>query len=249
VDAPTSTAENDIELAPHHDVEAYAAAYAATGRVHIPNLLRESDARRLHDVLARRIPWDRVVIYNGNHQFPLSQWEAMSSAQRRAMEESFVKATGQPRGFQARFLSMHLSRNGEPFEGGIPELTALTRFINGEAFLSLARTVTGDDQVRLADAQASCYRAGDFLHRHCDDIDPEHAARVAAYVINLTPDWLPEWGGLLNFLRPDGHIDAAFTPKWNAINFLKVPQMHFVNVVASFATRPRLSVSGWVRKR
>ncbi len=33
------------------------------------------------------------------------------------------------------------------------------------------------------------------------------------------------------------------------MNFLKVPQPHFVSSVAGFVTATRLSVSGWVRRR
>jgi len=39
-------AGDDFELSRRHDIAAYAAAYARTGRVHVPGLLRESDARR-----------------------------------------------------------------------------------------------------------------------------------------------------------------------------------------------------------
>ena len=66
---------------------------------------------------------------------------------------------------------------------------------------------------------------------------------------NLTPVWCAEWGGLLNFLGRDGNVAEAFTPAWNALNFLKVPQEHFVGAVAGFVAEQRLSFSGWVRRR
>lgn len=239
----------DIALAPHHDLAAYAARYAATGRVHVPRLLREEDARRLHDALAQRTPWELVIIHNGPRQMTLGQWDAIPAPQKAAMEASFAEGARVPGRFQARFLTAHLSMDGEAFTGPVPELASLSRFLNGEAFLNFSRAITGDAAIRLVDAHASCYRAGDFLHRHHDHIDDSRTERVAAYVLNLTPVWSAEWGGLLNFLGSDGHVSEAFTPAWNAINFLKVPQGHFVSAVAGYVTAPRLAVTGWVRRR
>ncbi len=39
MDAASVSTGDDFELAPQHDIAAYAAAYAATGRVHVANLL------------------------------------------------------------------------------------------------------------------------------------------------------------------------------------------------------------------
>lgn len=241
--------DDDFQLSRHHDIAAHAAAYAREGRVHIPNLLRESDARRLHDALAQRTPWHLLVVHNGHREVPLDQWEAIPAAAKQAMEASFAEGARIPNSFRARFLTAHLSKDGEPFAGGVPELAALTRFLNSDAFLSFSRAVTGDNAIRLADIHASCYRPGDFLGRHNDHLDAADGIRSAAYILNLTPVWSAEWGGLLNFLRPDGHVDGAYTPTWNALNFLQVPQLHFVSAVADFVTAPRLSVSGWVRRR
>jgi Rps23 Pro-64 3,4-dihydroxylase Tpa1-like proline 4-hydroxylase len=243
----SSSAERagEIALAPHHDVTAYAAAYAATGRVHIRNLLRESDAQRLHEALAKRVPWHIHVIHNGLRQIPLEQWEAIPAGQKLALEAALAEGARTPLRFEARYLTAHLSIDGEPYEDD-PDLGALVRFLNSEAFLDFARAVTGDATISLTDAHASCYRAGDFLHRHNDHAG--EAARVAAYVLNLTPAWCAEWGGLLNFLGRDGNVAEAFTPAWNALNFLKVPQDHFVGAVAGFVAEKRLSFSGWVRR-
>jgi Rps23 Pro-64 3,4-dihydroxylase Tpa1-like proline 4-hydroxylase len=239
----------DFELAPYHDVAAYAAQYAAKGRVHIPNLMREDDVRRLHAAVAARTPWHLLVIHNGHRQVPLSQWEVIPAPQKAAMEASFAVAAATPGQFAARFLNAHLSPEGQAYEGDVPEFAALVRFLNSEAFLDFARAVTGDSAIRLTDVHASCYRAGDFLHRHSDHIEEAHGVRSAAYVLGLSPVWCPEWGGLLNFLGPDGHVDEAWTPAFNAMNFLKVPQLHFVGPVAGFITAPRLSINGWVRRR
>ncbi|MBX9747268.1 MAG: hypothetical protein K2X34_10220, partial [Hyphomonadaceae bacterium] len=47
----------------------------------------------------------------------------------------------------------------------------------------------------------------------------------------------------------DGHIAEAYTPRWNALNILKVPQPHAVSVVAPFAHGARYSITGWLRAK
>jgi SM-20-related protein len=235
----------EITLAPHHDAAVYARAFAAAGRVHIPGFLREEDARRLHETLVKRTPWNVFVIHDGPKIMPLAHWQGMNPAERKDVDDQ-IAAAARLR-FEARFLNWPLSETGAPFPGLAPELDALTHFLNGETFLAFTRAVTGNGAIAFADAQASCYRAGDFLHRHSDEVSGKN--RIAAYVLNLTPRWQPEWGGLLNFMRPDGHVDEAYVPAWNALNLLKVPQDHFVSQVASFVDVGRFAVTGWVRHR
>ena len=97
------------------------------------------------------------------------------------------------------------------------------------------------------DAQATRYRPGHFLTQHDDHAEGKD--RLFAYVLNLTPQWIADWGGLLMFLTDDGHVAAAYTPRWNALNILKVPQPHAVSVVAPFARGARHSITGWIRSR
>lgn len=249
MDTATPVARDDFQLSQHHDSAAYAAEFAARGRIHIPNLLCESDARRLHAALAQRTPWHMLVVHNGHREIALGQWDAIPPLQKQAMEASFAEGARTPNSFRARFLTAHLSKDGEPYDGPVPELAALVRFLNSEAFLAFARAITRDSAIALADVHASSYGPGDFLGRHNDHLDEKDGIRSAAYILNLTPVWSAEWGGLLNFLRDDGHVDGAYTPTWNALNFLAVPQLHFVSTVAPFVTAPRLSVTGWVRRR
>ncbi|MGI9295874.1 MAG: 2OG-Fe(II) oxygenase family protein, partial [Pseudomonadales bacterium] len=73
--------------------------------------------------------------------------------------------------------------------------------------------------------------------------------RRAAYVINLTPAWNADWGGLLHFVAADGKITDSFLPTYNAITLFQVPQKHFVSYVSPFAGEQRISITGWLRAR
>lgn len=121
----------------------------------------------------------------------------------------------------------------------------LLAFLNGAAFLDLMRDLTGEARIALADAQLTRYRAGHFLTEHDDHAEGKN--RFYAYVLNLTPVWRIEWGGLLAFHGDDGNVAEAFTPRFNTLNLLKVPSPHSVTQVALSAAADRISVTGWLR--
>jgi hypothetical protein len=235
----------EIQLAPRDDTDALAARFAARGRVQVPDVLRPADAQRLHDALVSGAPWNLFIIHDGPKVMPLAQWQAMSAGERQSVEQGIAIAARDC--FEARFLNLPLTETGEPYPGLIPELEALVRFVNSAPFLDFMRAVTGQAHIAFADCQATTYRAGDFLHRHSDEVPGKN--RIAAYVLGLTPRWRPEWGGLLSFVAPDGQIAEAWTPAFNTLNLLRVPQDHFVSEVASFVDSPRLAATGWLRHR
>ncbi len=235
----------DMKLSDQLDARLYARVFAQHGRIHIPNLLRESDARAAHDALLNRTPWDLTAI-RGNAVYDIKpqQYAAMSEEQLKSFEEELTKAAQTQ--YVARYRTLRLSNHGEQFDGNISELTALTKFLNGSAFLGLVRAVSGLNAIRFADAQATCFGPGDFLHPHYDTVTGKN--RLLAYIVNLTPAWKVEWGGLLGFIDRDGHLAEAYTPKWNALNLLHVTQHHYVSQVSTFAAASRFSITGWLRE-
>ncbi|MEX1250915.1 MAG: 2OG-Fe(II) oxygenase family protein [Hyphomonas sp.] len=71
----------------------------------------------------------------------------------------------------------------------------------------------------LCDGQLTLYRAGHFLTSHDDGL-PEFN-QIAAFAVNLTPDWPAALGGLLMFTGEDGHVQEAFTPRFNTLSLLR----------------------------
>ena len=98
-----------------------------------------------------------------------------------------------------------------------------------------------------ADCQATRYRSGDFLTPHNDELEGMH--RRFAYVLGLTPDWLPRWGGLLHFVDAKGRVDETITPRFNALSLFAIGQSHYVSQVSTYAPVPRISVTGWLRTK
>lgn len=78
------------------------------------------------------------------------------------------------------------------------------------------------------------------LDRFCDD-----DRRTVSVVIYLNQDWLPEQGGALR-LHPHGEAAADITPlACKLVLFMSADMLHEVLP----ATRDRLSLTGWFRRR
>ena len=220
--------------------------FAHHGRIHVPGIFDRESALVVHQALAAAaVPWqahfnDGADVYD----IPADQVDALAPAEReRLLRPIHARAR---MGFQYLFenfsMADHYAR-GEHLELG---LMRVFEFLRSDAMLEFVRRVTGIREVATVDAQATRYRAGHFLTVH-DDRD-EQKGRVAAYVLNMTPSWRADWGGILQFLDQDGHVAEGYVPAFNALNLFRVPAPHAVTLVAPFAGGPRLSITGWFRR-
>jgi len=230
-------------LNPALDRDSIAEAFARDRRVHIPAVLMQDSAVRLHRCLTQETDFSLLCRTGADQAQAWRVAELTSQKEAELMNAAFANA-GQ--GFHYLYDSHVLSRDGEPYPDGLHYLADVTRFLNSAPFLDLARHITGNPAIGFADAQATRYRAGHFLNQH-DDANV--AGRVAAYVLNMTPNWRPDWGGALLFPDGGGHFAEAYLPAFNALNILAVPQPHLVGFVAPFAGAHRLSITGWFRSR
>ena len=239
------TKEPPVRLAESLDRKLIASIYARAGRIHIRPFLSAPSAEAIHRCLAQQIPW-QLHLNDGDRPINLAaaQFEQLPEADRSRFLQSVYAAAGQR--FQYLFNSFPVSDIHERGEHLSLYVMRLYEFLNSPEFLTFAREVTGVPSIALADAQATLYRPGHFLTHHDDLI--EDKKRVAAYVLNFTPRWVTDWGGILQFIAPDGHVAEGYTPTFNAFNLFRVPQLHAVSYVAPFAQAGRLSVTGWLRE-
>ena len=235
-----------FELSKKHDWPAYARLFAQHRRIHIPDLLVAADAEAAYRALAETTAWN-TVLNAGAKVIDLTPdiRTSLSAEQAEALDQSVLVSAAQ--GYQFKFDNQRLSEQGEPLRDRTNPLAPIVDLLNSARFLAAMRQLTGHPEIAFADVQATRYSPGQFLHVH-DDLDPAKK-RIAAYVLNLTPEWSPEWGGILHFLDDDGHIAEGYVPRFNALNVFEVGIRHFVSYVAPFARTPRLSVTGWLRAK
>jgi SM-20-related protein len=219
-----------------HDIDlpTYQAALARDGRVQIPGFLQRDAAERLADSLRNEVPW--VTAERGQPDSP--PWTGATLAQR--MPAAYRRAAAGFHFVYDRYLIVEAMKAGRD-----PHLVVQSalKIFNSPPFLAFIRDFTGDRELMMVGAQATRYLPGQFLRMHDDRHDDE--ARRYAYVLNLSRDWEPDWGGLLHFVEDDGSQREAFVPRFNTLSLFKVPKKHFVGVVAPWAQQPRLAITGW----
>lgn len=214
-------------------------------RVQIPDFLQTDAADELHACLRDEVRWETAQRTDAT----LAPGQPHSPAPGSAEDAAMLQAVRERAlaGFEFyfdRYRMIDARRDGID-----PDLVlhVVVDFLNSEEFLAFARYITGDDAIQMVSAIGARYRSGHFLRLHNDKQDDEQ--RTHAYVINLSRDWLADWGGLLEFVDPSGkQVLQTFTPHWNSLSLFKVPQLHQVTPVNPWARSPRLSITGWFRR-
>lgn len=125
-------------------------------------------------------------------------------------------------------------------------LDAISRDWESESLLQTLRTVVDNDDIAQIDAQLTRYKPGHFLKHHSDEGYQSAQQRKVAYVMSLSKDWQPDWGGLLHFQNADGKIIESLTPEFNSLTLFKVPTAHFVSQVTNYCPASRYSMTGWL---
>ncbi|MEP7300635.1 MAG: 2OG-Fe(II) oxygenase family protein [Caldimonas sp.] len=219
------------------------ADYAANGRVLIRDFLSDEDADGLGAIVKAPLPWNlRYRAEGSTRALPESQLVAFDDAQRstfwmRVLTEARTE-------FQFAYFDCSLAPGSlagfEPSHG----IHQVARTIFSPAFLEPLKAVVGDPEVRGLTASFTRYDSGHFLLPH-DDTDSTDDRR-AAYVLNLSEDWWPDWGGLLQFIDNGRNVAETFLPHNGSLALFKVPQAHAVSYVAPHAQRSRYAITGWL---
>lgn len=235
-------------LRPGHDAAALHRDFAdGGGRLQIVDFLRHDGALALFRALTESEAW-RLAVNRGEQvtDHPLDEVESWPPERREAFDREVVEAGRHA--FQFRYETIRLPEYGPGWERGAPPLLqAFVDFMSSNEVIGLLRDITGLVDIEFADGHASRYRAGHFLTAH-DDSNVDMGRR-AAYVLNLTPQWRPDWGGALLFHDERGNVARGFTPSFNTLNLFRVPQPHGVAWVTPLAGAPRYAVTGWLRAR
>ena len=234
-----------LRLNPRLDAELIARVYRTSGRVHVPDFFDRPSAERILRALESETPWQAVLFDGTEHrELPVGSLAELPEAERADLHAKTDAAARS--GFSYRYSNFRLYENWQEGRHREAFLMRVLEFLNSPPFLELTRRITGDAAIGYADAQATRYSAGDFLTCHNDAVEGKN--RRAAYVLSFTPAWHPDWGGMLAFPDGYGHLSEAFAPAFNAFNLFRVPMLHTVTQVSSFAAAPRYSITGWLRQ-
>lgn len=209
-------------------------------RLRITGLLPEDQARALSEYLAGQTVYRNAFVLDNNYgEVADHELRSLPQDQRERLLQSVLEQASRGVGFWYERRAINQEDSGL--------LGDLFRWLNSEELLASISQITGEAGLRSASAQATRFKSGDFLTRHEDVVTEEQ--RRLAFVINLSPQWHPDWGGLLQFYQRDGTPRDAWSPEFNSLSLFAVDHVHSVTCISPFAPRPRLAVSGWFRLR
>ncbi len=234
----------EIHLNPDLDRDVIRDVLTQNRRAHIPGIFPDDVAAALYNCLRRDVPWS-VAFNNGDTTYDMDEAKLKAITEVDRLKLSAGIAAQANSKFQFIFQNYRVDDAIKRGENSRSYIHRYHEFLNGEEFKTFIRYISDVDEIDFIDAQATKYVHGHFLTRH-DDLNHEKGRRLAM-VLNLTPSWNTDWGGLLQFHDDDGHIAEAFAPTFNALNLLYVGQAHSVSYVTPFAGYPRLAITGWVR--
>lgn len=207
-------------------------------------LIRDFFTPEVAEALARAveaIDWNLCYRdLQGDRRLSGDQLRGLDASQRAHLVDGIVGVARQQ--FQFSFFTESLADVMNRGDAGL--LARFIRYMADDAFLSVMRDITGIQEVNRVYAQATMYAPGSFLLAHDDHVEVEE--RRLAYVINLTRQWRPDWGGLLTFSQRDGSVIDSFFPHFNSVSLFAVPQTHFVSYVPPFAEGERNAITGWL---
>lgn len=239
----SSRPETVIRLRPQADPEIIRKLFTRVGRVHLPGFFAPDSATRIYKALSEETPW-QLSLNSGDRHVDLAQYQIdMLPPERQVLLVEGLNRNARD-GFQYIFNNFPIHDLYAAGQHREHFLMRVYECINSREFLEFARAATGLPDIAAADAQATLYRPGHFLTAHDDSIPGKN--RLAAYVLNFTPQWRADWGGILQFIDADGHIAEGYTPAFNALNLLRVPQKHSVSYVSPAAAGGRYSITGWL---
>jgi Rps23 Pro-64 3,4-dihydroxylase Tpa1-like proline 4-hydroxylase len=107
--------------------------------------------------------------------------------------------------------------------------------------------VTGGKYVTSDEVFAACYTVGDYLSPHVDSPNG-----TLGFVLQMSKNWLPEYGGLLHFMNDDRTVvERIEVPEYNSLTLFYLPEnkgkWHFVSPVSPGTPEIRLTYTGWFK--
>lgn len=231
-----------INFNPLVNIDAVATEYKADKRARIFSALDDMTAQQLSQYIQDEVTFEAAFVLEGQPKtasFDFLKAQAPKDMQK-LMQEIYLQASQGVGFLYGRHLVDPKSKQDNLVQQAF-------NFLNAPTTIDAIKKISGFDDIKAASAQVTRYLPNNFLTRH-NDINPNEKRRVA-YVLNLSPQWHPDWGGLLQFYQKDGVPRDAWAPVFNSLSLFDAEHVHAVTSVAPFAVNPRLAITGWFRAR
>tara|TARA_B110000483_G_scaffold234850_1_gene305520 strand:+ start:3956 stop:4651 length:696 start_codon:yes stop_codon:yes gene_type:complete len=217
------------------DFEKYKNIFEKNKKVKIENLL----ITKVAEILFKHALTEKNWILSTGHD---------ATKYEKRINKQFEKANAiQIKKIQDKFKNDHFSyiflRSMNNIKPSFLEYT-LRKNMGSEEFIHYLNKITNLNLTKLNTLFLSKYKGGNFLSPHSDNGNGK-----LAFVLNLTKNWKPQYGGILHFMNDTKtEIVESFTPLFNNLMLFEVPEggiPHFVSHVVPYVKQERYSITGW----
>lgn len=210
--------------------------FKANKRIKISNILNNNFAEVLFKYAFFEKNWILSTGINKNKYEKINnkQNEKINSAQIKNVNNAFEKG----------HFTYIFYRTMNNINMSYEEFT-LRKYLNSNIFINLLNEITELNITHLTTMFMSKYTNGSFLSIHSD----KGNGRLA-FVINLTKNWKPIYGGNLHFLS-DNRTDIidTYVPEFNTLTLFYVPEEngipHFISHIVPNIKISRYAITGW----
>ena len=117
--------------------------------------------------------------------------------------------------------------------------------LNSAEFINALNEITNLNLTKCNTMFLSKYKSGHFLAPHSDK-----GNGTLAFVLYLTKNWKPHYGGNLHFMNDERtEITSSHTPSFNNMVIFEVPKdigiSHYIGHVAPNVKHIRYAITGW----
>jgi Rps23 Pro-64 3,4-dihydroxylase Tpa1-like proline 4-hydroxylase len=223
----------------------YRDKFIQDGSVVIRNFLLEDYVENLHNFFNLGMPenWWYSVSYPGT----TGNVRYIRNFEENKSEIDFEK-NHSIKLFNEGLYTYHFYRSaGDHYELCNCEECNFRKWLRSDEILKFLNEVSGFEVKEFSTMFASRYSDGCFLSPHHDD-----TLGSIGFVLQLTKNWKPQWGGILHFLDDNRQIiEYSEVPTFNTLTLFHIPQgkgkWHYVSHVNPGITSHRIAYSGWYK--
>ena len=220
------------------DISAFSDIFSSEKIVVIPNYLQEEVAKKIYHYIHNQKPksnWTSTVCVDN-----VKCDKPYTDNNKKQIKNNIKKANA---AFSNNKFSFSFQRSINTNKQ--PSMEGFTTYIfKQQSVIDNINLITNMNVETAHDVFISKYRFGDFLSPHCD----KNNGRVA-FVLNLTKDWRPPYGGILHIMNQDRtEIIKSISPTFNNLVLFYIPPEHgiphfvsHINVEGIY----RYGITGW----
>jgi Rps23 Pro-64 3,4-dihydroxylase Tpa1-like proline 4-hydroxylase len=231
---------------PNLDISTYAEEFKKNRVVVIKDFLKKEEIERLYKWFSEEMPsnwWDVSSFPSIDHDSVNFVRNEEENSEEIKKNYSYVLS----KFGEGKFSYNFFRTRDNHYEDCTCGECNLRKWLVSEENLGFINQITDEKYTGSDEVFAACYTAGDFLSPHVDSPNG-----TLGFVLHMTKNWLPEYGGLLHFMDDERRVvERIEVPEYNSLTLFYLPEnkgkWHFVSPVSPGTPEIRLTYTGWFK--